>query len=323
MRKSVTLIAYSLFIALFAVVISASVAQAQLTGMGEDMPDADDNIGIGSPPDSDDEICDDEDEASDAVLDCFVTKVTTDLDAAIPTATFWGTFCETPNVTAGQTDGSQTGVLILSNSGNHITIDLTGNDDPADTLFSIECPCETCDCKVTIGAVGPAGPPGADGAPGPPGPTGPKGSQGPQGKPGPPGPPGGDGGGEPCNCCSGGSGIGCDCPDCESAVCGTDSFCCNIAWDSICDGEAEAICDCCPGQDPGVCGGGGGGDDGGGPPCNCCSGGSGIGCDCPSCESAVCGTDSFCCNIAWDSICDGEAEAICTCCPGQTPGECV
>ena len=52
-----------------------------------------------------------------------------------------------------------------------------------------------------------------------------------------------------------------------------------------------------------------------GPPmCNCCSGGNGAGCNCQPCEDIVCDLDPFCCNIAWDSICNGEGEELCTCC---------
>ena len=53
-------------------------------------------------------------------------------------------------------------------------------------------------------------------------------------------------------------------------------------------------------------------------PCNCCTAHQGLGCDDLGCESFVCGFDSFCCNVAWDSICVDEAIGNCTCCPGAT-----
>ena len=54
---------------------------------------------------------------------------------------------------------------------------------------------------------------------------------------------------------------------------------------------------------------------GAGPPmCDCCSGGNGIGCNCQPCEDIVCDLDPFCCNIGWDTLCDGEAAMLCTCC---------
>ena len=57
-------------------------------------------------------------------------------------------------------------------------------DVAADIAFSIECPCDTCDVDLTIGAVGPVGPTGAQGEQGK---IGPQGDQGEQGKIGPQG----------------------------------------------------------------------------------------------------------------------------------------
>jgi hypothetical protein len=48
-----------------------------------------------------------------------------------------------------------------------------------------------------------------------------------------------------CNCCSGGNGTGCDCPDCEDVVCAADSFCCDGLWDAICNALAAELCACC------------------------------------------------------------------------------
>ena len=50
--------------------------------------------------------------------------------------------------------------------------------------------------------------------------------------------------------------------------------------------------------------------------CNCCYGGNAVGCNDATCESIVCAVDPFCCNVDWDSICSGEAQTLCTCCPG-------
>ena len=50
----------------------------------------------------------------------------------------------------------------------------------------------------------------------------------------------------PCNCCSGGNGLGCDCQECEDVVCAADPFCCDTMWDSICDDAAGLLCACCP-----------------------------------------------------------------------------
>ena len=48
--------------------------------------------------------------------------------------------------------------------------------------------------------------------------------------------------------------------------------------------------------------------------CNCCVGGNGLGCDCPECSDLICGLDPFCCNTTWDTLCDGAAASLCTCC---------
>jgi hypothetical protein len=270
----------------------APASFAQLGGMGgsdDDLFGQNDNV-IGNPVGTD-EICDDVDEVIDLVLTCDVTKVTTDLDAPIPTATFWGEFCEMPTVTAGQTDGTRENVDVIASGTGFITVDLTGNDSAADVEFDITCPCDHCVVLVTIGAVGPTGPQGpqgkqgedgADGPAGPTGPTGPKGAkgsdgsngaQGPQGKQGEPGATGptgptgptgskgnkggDDGGGETaCDCCdkvSQGT-PGCSsCAPCEDTVCAVEPFCCVVVWDSLCDSLAGAMCTCCPGQTPGVC----------------------------------------------------------------------
>jgi uncharacterized repeat protein (TIGR01451 family) len=62
--------------------------------------------------------------------------------------------------------------------------------------------------------------------------------------------------GAPCNCCTGGSGLGCDCGECEQSVCAVMPECCVIGWDASCDLQAEAEEDC------GCC------DDGGFEPCD-------------------------------------------------------
>jgi hypothetical protein len=97
-------------------------------------------------------------------------------------------------------------------------------------------------------------------------------------------------------------------------VCSYDFFCCDTLWDGVCDGEAELLCTCCPGQDPGYCIPN--------PPCNCCTGGYVAGCDCPSCEAKVCETDAFCCDVGWDYVCNAEAQNLCSCCANQFPGFC-
>ena len=62
----------------------------------------------------------------------------------------WGDFCDNPSVFIGQTDGTLQPVLVLSTLANFVTVDLTGNDDPAQALVVIECPGGDCTCQLVI-----------------------------------------------------------------------------------------------------------------------------------------------------------------------------
>jgi hypothetical protein len=44
------------------------------------------------------------------------------------------------------------------------------------------------------------------------------------------------------NCVESHLGLGCEVAECETAVCDVDPFCCNVAWDGICVGEAIDLC---------------------------------------------------------------------------------
>jgi hypothetical protein len=112
---------------------------------------------------------------------------------------------------------------------------------------------------------------------------------------------GGNGG---SNCshseCNAGNALTASCSTCATTVCGSDPFCCNNTWDSICVQEAADWCN-------GVCGNGGGSvcahDE--------CDAGGGLDPSCSSCASTVCGSDSYCCDTQWDAQCVGEAESWC------------
>ncbi len=101
----------------------------------------------------------------------------------------------------------------------------------------------------------------------------------------------------PSNCCSPHGGLGCDNQECQDLICAADPFCCDVAWDGLCSGAANAQCAVCMG-------GGGGGS-------NCCVANGGLGCDCQTCQDIVCAVDAFCCDTAWDAICAGEAASMC------------
>jgi hypothetical protein len=61
--------------------------------------------------------------------------------------------------------------------------------------------------------------------------------------------------GVPCDCCSVSAGTGCNCLECEVLVCSNDPSCCNVEWDTVCNGIAQSVCGCCGGQSPGYCSG--------------------------------------------------------------------
>jgi hypothetical protein len=82
-------------VALLALLLAMPAAQAQLTEMGGGRPPMEDKNVIGEPLEPD-EIRDDDEVGGRSVLDCDITKVTTALDSAIPTVTFWGESCEMP-----------------------------------------------------------------------------------------------------------------------------------------------------------------------------------------------------------------------------------
>lgn len=120
----------------------------------------------------------------------------------------------------------------------------------------------------------------------------------------------------------GGSGGSCDhdtsttggplnssCSTCAATVCQSDSYCCDVAWDSVCVGAAAQLC--------GSSGGGGGGS------CSHseCTEGAALTTGCSSCVDTVCGADPFCCNNNWDGICVQKAEDMCgnTCNGGSNP----
>lgn len=265
----------------------------------DDPKPTDDPAGHNDPPaGGGDEVCDDEflDENPDVVFDCEVSKVCVDLDGAIPTATFFGSFCDFPEVSVGQEDGTFTPLLILSQTTGFVTVDITGNTQDCTFTYRINCPCETCETTATIGIVGPTGPqgpqgvqgpqgkqgpPGADGAPGPPGPPGPTGPTGPKGakgkgSAGPTGPPGSNG-------AQGATGP---------------------AGPPGPPGLPADYCD--------EVGGVGGS--------NCCAPTGVTGCNHTACENCVCALDAFCCSVLWDSLCAGEATDECgnacnPCCP--------
>mgnify|MGYP003573623367 FL=1 len=164
MRKFVSIVPAFAVVALalaLAVMIGTPNAAAQIQTFYNDQDRPQDTITVGEPTDPGiDDLCDDEDddENIDVILDCEVTRIFINLDGAVPTVTFFGTFCDFPNVYVGLEDGAFAQLLTLNATSGFVVADLTGFTDPATYVFEVECPCETCTCKATVGVQGPTGP---------------------------------------------------------------------------------------------------------------------------------------------------------------------
>ncbi len=95
----------------------------------------------------------------------------------------------------------------------------------------------------------------------------------------------------PCeqSCCLPGQDPGCSNLTVQKCVCAMDSYCCDVAWDSICAGEADQ-CGSCNG--------------------NCCLADSTPGCDDETIEQCVCAKDPYCCNVKWDASCAADVTSM-------------
>jgi hypothetical protein len=114
----------------------------------------------------------------------------------------------------------------------------------------------------------------------------------------------GGGGGGTGDCCAANGSPGCDDAAVEACVCVADAFCCNSEWDQLCVDQVDSLM--C-----GSCGGGGGSTGGGGGPAACCVPTVTAGCPAdPALEACVCGSDPFCCDSEWDSLCVDEVDSF-------------
>jgi len=115
------------------------------------------------------------------------------------------------------------------------------------------------------------------------------------------------------SCCEDHDTPGCEDSSCCTAVCASDPFCCESAWDSLCAGAAEDLCPelcgpvcgdtiCEPGESYPEC-----------PECppidncpgvgDCCDPHASPGCTDELCCDAVCVIDPTCCTFGWDQAC--------------------
>ncbi|MGD8376640.1 MAG: hypothetical protein PVF68_10915 [Acidobacteriota bacterium] len=96
------------------------------------------------------------------------------------------------------------------------------------------------------------------------------------------------------------------CSSCVDEICVVDPFCCDNAWDSLCVDRVRSVCGnvSCFGS-RGEC------------DHNLCEEGSFLEPECdappvaPSCVTAICQTDPFCCALAWDAVCVDEVSSVC------------
>ena len=220
--------------------------------------------------------------AGGSVGGCEVVRSVADLDAALPTLTLFGSFCEGMAVSVGREDGTYESMVILSVGESFVTLDLGGKTDPFSLSLRIHCsPADDdesgdereaagCTWLATIGASGPTGPTGVQGMVGSTGPVGPQGVPGGTGPQGPAG-------------TTGVTGLA------------------GLAGPTGSAGPAGPTGPAGPAGPTGPTGPTG--------PLpffvasNCCEAHDGMGCNDSDCEEDLCQDDPFCCSVAWDEDC--------------------
>lgn len=113
--------------------------------------------------------------------------------------------------------------------------------------------------------------------------------------------------------CGAGAALVSGCSPCATTVCGVDPYCCQVAWDETCVGEAKSLCagGCesapAPETEPVPV------PEAGAPACAhpVCQAGGSLTASCGGCPQTVCGADPYCCSTAWDATCVGEAVSLC------------
>ena len=83
-------------------------------------------------------------------------------------------------------------------------------------------------------------------------------------------------------------------------MCAVDDYCCNNTWDDLCVSEVAQYC-----SDADSCAGG--------PTCHDeCVSGDPLDASCNGCVDAICNQDSYCCDTAWDDVCIGLVDQLCS-----------
>ncbi len=106
--------------------------------------------------------------------------------------------------------------------------------------------------------------------------------------------------------CATGAELSPACDSCVAGICADDPYCCEIGWDATCVSEVRTVCDNLTCADSrGVCAHG------------VCQAGAALVAQCddppvdPSCVTAVCTIDAFCCSYSWDATCIAEVGTAC------------
>ena len=94
------------------------------------------------------------------------------------------------------------------------------------------------------------------------------------------------------SCFVGKLGSGCEDPECCTAICTSDPYCCQVSWDSGCVTAAKQTPASCTLP---TCGAFGTGE--------CCQVNGTPSCNDSACCEAVCLLDAFCCEGSWDEVC--------------------
>ena len=126
------------------------------------------------------------------------------------------------------------------------------------------------------------------------------------------------------SCCTPGQTPGCSDSTVETCVCAQDSYCCTVAWDSICVGKVASLaCGSCGNGSSSASSGSAsaGSGTGGGGQQACCDTAMTPGCGDKTVEQCVCKQDGYCCGVEWDSLCVQEVDSFgCGPCGGGMGG---
>lgn len=110
--------------------------------------------------------------------------------------------------------------------------------------------------------------------------------------------------------CAVGGALSASCDACATQVCTGDAYCCTTAWDETCVAQVQSVCgQSCTAPPPPT----DAGADADASTCAhpICAAGGALAAACDGCATQVCGSDPYCCAVAWDATCVSEVTSIC------------